>query len=84
MEFSKLADGIVADPDLRRSIDKLLAIKRMSGEAEYGPSFPDVNVYIETEMQALGEVEPSRANATDAVLDRLLMETVLRFERKPS
>lgn len=84
MEFSALVDGIIDDPDLRCSINKLLVIKRTSGEAEYGPRFPDINAYIEAELQSLGEVEPSRATAADAVLDRLLMETVLRFERKPS
>lgn len=84
MEFSALVDGTIDDPDLRCSIDKLLVIKRTSGEAEYGPHFPDINAYIEAELRALGEVESSRANATDAVLDQLLMETILRFEWKPS
>lgn len=83
MEFPVLVDGMVADPGLRCSIDRLLAIKRTSSEAEYGPCFPDINAYIEAELQALGDV-PSGRMVTDEILDRLLAETVLRYEGKSS
>ena len=81
MEFSALVAGMVADPALRRCIDKLVAIKRTSGEAEYGPRFPEINAYIEAELEGLRKLAPAAAPAGDAMLDRLLLDTVLRLDQ---
>lgn len=80
MRFQDLVDAIVTDPALRDAIDQLLAIKRAVTESEYGKPFPIINAFIDSELTRLESVLPPASRDTDfAVLDRLLMETVLRF-----
>lgn len=80
MRFQDLVDAIVTDPTLRDAIDQLLAIKRAAGEAEYGQPMPIINAFIDSELTRLESVLPPLPRDTDfAVLDRLLMDTVLRL-----
>jgi predicted nucleotidyltransferase len=80
MRFQELVDVMVTDPDLREAIDRLLAIKRTAGEAEYGQPLPIINAFIDRELARLESVQPPLPCDTDfAVLDRLLMNTVLRL-----
>lgn len=79
MRFQELVDAIVTDAALRGAIDQLLAIKRSSMESEYGRPLPIINAFIDTELTRLESVLPPVARDTDfSVLDRLLMDTVLR------
>jgi predicted nucleotidyltransferase len=81
MQFQDLVDAIVIDPALRHAIDELLIIKRAAMESEYGRSLPIINAFIDAELTRLEAVLPPLPSDTDfAVLDRLLMNTVLRFD----
>lgn len=81
MEFEPLVAAMVEDAGLRRSIERLLALKRASGEADNGPRVPDINAFIEAELDVLKEITPSAPAGDDAFLDRLLMVTVLDAQR---
>lgn len=79
MRFQDLVDGIVTDPALLDAIGQLLAIKRAAMESVYGQPLPIINAFIDSELSRLESVLPPLPCATDfAVLDLLLMETVLR------
>jgi hypothetical protein len=81
MRFQDLVDAIVTDPNLRDAIDQLLAIKRAAGEAEYGQPLPIINAFIDSELSRLESVLPPLPRDTDfAVLDRLLMGSVMRMD----
>lgn len=83
MRFQDLVDAIVTDPNLRDAIDQLLAIKRAAWEAEYGQPLPIINAFIDSELTRLESVLPPLPCDTDfAVLDRLLMATVLRMDER--
>lgn len=74
-------DAIVTDPVLLGAIAQLLAIKRAAMEAEYGQPLPIINAFVDSELTRLESVLPPLPRDTDfAVLDRLLMETVLRLD----
>jgi predicted nucleotidyltransferase len=81
MRFQELVDAIVTDADLLTAIHQLLAIKRAIGEAEYGRPLSVINAFIEAELTRLESVAPLRLRDQDfAILDRLLMDTVLRLD----
>jgi predicted nucleotidyltransferase len=81
MRFQDLVDAIVTDPTLRDAITHLLAIKRAANESEYGQPLPIINAFIDSELTRLESVLPPLPRDTDfAVLDRLLMATVLRMD----
>jgi predicted nucleotidyltransferase len=79
MRFETLVDALIDDPALRAAIDRLLAVKRTVGEAQSGAPLPILNTFIDRELTRLeAVVPPPAAPIDDAVLDRLLLETVLR------
>ena len=81
MPFQALVDAIVTDHALRDAIAQLLAIKRRAGEAEYGAPLPVINEFLERELTRLENTPEFAPQAIDfSVLDRLLMDTVLRFD----
>jgi predicted nucleotidyltransferase len=81
MRFQALVDAIVTDAELLAAIDQLLAIKRAAGEAELGRPLPIINTFIDTELARLESVAPQPSCDQDfAVLDQLLMNTVLRLD----
>ncbi len=81
MRFQDLVDAIVTEPILLGAIAQLLAIKRAAMESEYGQPLPIINAFIDSELTRLESVLPPLPRDTDfAVLDRLLMETVLRLD----
>jgi predicted nucleotidyltransferase len=81
MRFQDLVDAIVTDPSLREAIAQLLVIKRSASESEYGSPMPIINTFIDAELSRLQTVLPPVLRETDfAILDRLLMETVLAGE----
>ncbi|WP_296654067.1 nucleotidyltransferase domain-containing protein [Thiobacillus sp. 63-78] len=83
MRFQDLVDAIVTDPNLRDALDQLLAVKRAAWEAEYGQPLPIINAFIDSELTRLESVLPPLPRDTDfAVLDRLLMNTVLRMDSR--
>lgn len=78
MRFQELVDAIVTEPALRDAIAQLLAIKRAANESEYGQPLPIINFFIDAELTRLESVLPPLHRNNDlAVLDRLLMATVL-------
>jgi predicted nucleotidyltransferase len=84
MRFQDLVGSIVTDPSLRKAIDQLLEIKRAAKESEYGQPLPIINAFIDRELTRLESVLPPLSRDIDfAVLDRLLMNTVLSLEAKP-
>lgn len=82
MRFEDLVDAMVTNPNLRDAIDQLLTIKRAAGEAEYGRPLPIINAFIDSELTRLESVllPLPRVDTDFAVLDRLLMATVLRMD----
>jgi len=81
MQFRVLADAMVTDPALRQIIAELLTIKRTAQESEYGQPSPVINAFIAEELMRLESTSPPGTGGTDfSVLDRLLMETVLRLD----
>lgn len=81
MRFQELVDAIITDPTLCDGIDQLLAIKRKAMESEYGQPLPIINAFIDAELNRLESVLPPLPHDTDfSILDRLLMDTVLRCD----
>ena len=81
MRFQTLVDVLVTDAALRDAIAHLLAIKRAAKESEQGQPLPVLNAFIERELTRLESAPPPVPQDTDfTVLDRLLMETVLRMD----
>ena len=81
MRFQDLVDAIVTDSALLDAIGQLLTIKRAAMESEYGQPLPIINAFIDSELTRLESVLPPLPRDTDlAVLDRLLMDTVLRLD----
>lgn len=79
MRFQDLVDAIVSDRTLHDAIDQLLVIKRAALESEYGQSLPVINAFIDAELARLESVQLVLAQDVDfSMLDRLLMNTVLR------
>ena len=74
-----LVEALIDDASLRAAIDRLLAVKPAVGKAECGEPLPILNALIERELTRLEPVAPPRARQIDAaVLDQLLLDTVLR------
>ncbi|MFM2055684.1 MAG: hypothetical protein RLY71_69 [Pseudomonadota bacterium] len=81
MRFQDLVDAIVADQALGDAIARLLAIKRAAMESEYGEPLPAINAFIHQQLSRLEAVPPPLRQDTDfAVLDQLLLDTVLRLD----
>lgn len=81
MRFQALVDAIVTDAALRDEIAHLLAIKRAANESEHGAPLPRIDAFLTAELARLEQLPPPQSGSSDfAVLDRLLMETVLRFD----
>ena len=79
MRFETLVETLIDDPALRAEIDRLLVMKRRAGEAADGEAIAPLNAFIDRELTRLEAVSPPPAQPVDdAVLDRLLLETVLR------
>ena len=71
----------MTDSALLDAIGQLLTIKRAAMESEYGQPLPIINAFIDSELTRLESVLPPLPRDTDlAVLDRLLMDTVLRLD----
>jgi predicted nucleotidyltransferase len=80
MRFLDLVEAMVSDTALRAAIDALLVIKRRAGEAEEGAAIPEINRFIELELQRLEHVPtPQKAERGEySVLDRLLRDVVMQ------
>ncbi len=81
MRFESLVDGIVDEPRLRKSIDRLLVHKRAASETEYGGTIPEINAFLQRELTRLESNPPDSTQAPDdTALDRLLYEFATRNE----
>lgn len=77
MRFQALVDALVTEAELLAAINDLLALKRLASEAEFGPSRPILNTFIEAQLSRLQANPPSRPETVDfSVLDRLLFDCV--------
>ncbi len=83
MRFALLAEAMLDDAALKEEIARLLDVKMRSGEAKFGPRWPRIHTFIETELSRLARSEPENSpkQPTDA-LDRFLMETVLACDAR--
>ncbi|MEZ5598268.1 MAG: nucleotidyltransferase domain-containing protein [Pseudomonadales bacterium] len=54
VEFSKLADDVLPK-NLSRSVEALLELKQSSGELEFGDQIPEINAFIEEELERHGQ-----------------------------
>ena len=69
----------MTDPALRDAIGYLLAIKRAALESEYGSLLPVINAFIDAELARLGAaLQPVPSDTDFSMLDRLLLDTVMR------
>jgi predicted nucleotidyltransferase len=81
MRFTDLVDAIVTDAGLRKAVAQLLVAKRAAMESHVGPPLPAINAFVDAELTRLEAAAPPASNGTDfSVLDRLLMDTVLRLD----
>lgn len=78
MAFSKLVDGIVDDPALRKDIERLLAEKMRGSELDYGPRIGSISDFIDTHIERLSaEHQQASPGKELATLDRLFRETLI-------
>lgn len=85
MRFTDLVDAIVTDAGLRMAIEQLLVAKRAAMESEMGAPLPAINAFVDAQLTRLEAAAPPGSNVIDfSVLDRLLMDTVLRSEAASS
>jgi len=83
MEFERLVDGIVTDPDLRGEIDDLLERKRTGAELDEGPSNPILSGFLEDELHRLRAEAQLPAKSKDtASLDRLFVSLLVEVNGK--
>lgn len=81
MRFTVLVDAIVTDAGLRTAIEQLLVAKRAAMESDVGPPLPAINAFVDAELTRLEAAAPPVSDGIDfSVLDRLLMDTVLRLD----
>lgn len=80
MRFAELVAGTVTDPALIDEINRLLAIKMRSGEAEYSPRWPAIHSFIEHDLlNAEHNPDYKKPEGDARELDRLLEHTVLSW-----
>jgi predicted nucleotidyltransferase len=80
MEFIHLVEATVTDADLRAAIDQLLVLKRASGEIGLGPSIPEIDAFLMSEIARLANVArtlPSKGKSDNTGMDVLLRKTIL-------
>lgn len=82
MLFSDLVAGVVGDPGLCSAIETLLGRKRCAAELEHGGPIREIHGFVETELSRLeGVPPPSTPDPDFSLLDRLLLETVMKEGR---
>lgn len=78
MSFTDLVNGVVEDEALLADIKGLMEVKMRSGEAKYGPRWPRIPAFIETELaRAERDIEYKKPEGDAGLLDRFLMQQVL-------
>ncbi|KAA8999480.1 nucleotidyltransferase domain-containing protein [Affinibrenneria salicis] len=79
MSFDRLVAATVSDPRLLDEIERLLAIKRRVGEAEYGARSAPIHAFISQQLEQAAAQPTLAANqaADEARLDALLYRTVM-------
>jgi predicted nucleotidyltransferase len=83
MEFERLVDGIVTDPDLRGEIDHLLERKRSGAELDEGPRNRILSGFLEDELNRLrAEAQPPAKSKDTAFLDRLFVSLLVEVNGK--
>ena len=77
MEFTKLVDRVVDDPNLRKEIQSLLEAKWSGAELDRGPRNPTISRFLERELARFkAETQPPPQTRDPARLDRLFVETL--------
>ena len=70
MEFAKLAEQTVNEPELRRAIDELVMAKRAAVEMDKGPRIPIISDYIDREIARFENISanlPKQECSSDAL-----------------
>lgn len=70
MEFEKLVDRLIENPELKLEIDKLLAAKRRGKELDRGPRNEPISRFIELELERLEQTSVNQP-ATKPDIKRL-------------
>jgi len=80
IEFSRLVDVIVDDPELRGAIDDLVEMKRTGNELDEGPPIPRLSAFIEHELKRVEAVALNRREGAPPVaeLDAVFRTTLNR------
>lgn len=82
MRFEQLLDRVCPAGGLRGEINALLARKMAGDELAEGPRIPAISEFIESELSRLTALHPASNDELDfSPLDRLLAETIRRFDR---
>lgn len=79
VEFARLLDTMITDVSLRAAIDRLLALKRVSGELGKGPAIPEIDASLALGITRLAEVAstlPPNAKSDSSGMDDLLRRTI--------
>jgi len=80
VEFARLLESMVTGASLRAAIDRLLALKRASGEIGMGPAIPEIDAFLASEMTRLADVAsmlPPKTKSDVYGMDDLLRRTIL-------
>ena len=77
-EFGVLVDRLVDDPELRGSIDELLAQKRAGLEMDRGPASPPLSAFLDREMARLEAADAEPGETRDPEPLDELFRAVLR------
>lgn len=81
MEFEAMLDHLVPSGVLRNDIDRLLELKRQSGETGQGPKIDSIQDFIEEELKAMDETKiPSMPLPSSDPIDSFFRETVTNFD----
>jgi predicted nucleotidyltransferase len=78
MEFRKLLDRVLPEPNVKSEVERLLKLKIEGSELDRGPHIPILNDYIDR-MIAKFQTSPigsERSRTEPEVLDRLFRETI--------
>lgn len=80
IEFSRLVDLTVDDPQLRLAIDGLVEAKRAGNELDEGPTIPTLAAFVENELKRAEGVAVNRRETAPPVaeLDAVFRATVNR------
>ncbi len=78
MEFDKLVDGVVTDPELKKEITNLVQAKRRGEELNYGPRIGPISDFLEQELDRFSKfsIESEKHSAPIQELDKIFFSAL--------